>query len=105
MARLPLGPAQREALRAARRGFAAEALFGRQLMAMRLATVPLPLPRLTTVVYLATWPDEAALARFRAGPLRRWDAGPERLRLTLRPVQSFGSWDGADPLQGQRGEP
>jgi hypothetical protein len=47
----------------------------------------------------------AALERFRAGPLRRWDSAREYLTLTLRPVQSFGAWGGSDPLGGERSEP
>jgi hypothetical protein len=64
-----------------------------------------PLPRLTLAYWFALWPDEAALARFRAGPLSRWDGARERLALTLRPVQGFGVWGGEDPLAGERSEP
>jgi hypothetical protein len=37
--------------------------------------------------------------------MRRWEEGREHLALTLRPVQSFGSWSGKDPLVGERSEP
>lgn len=69
LARLPLGVAQREVLRASRVGFAPGALFARQLLAMRLQTVPLSLPQLTTVIYPALWEDERALVRFRDSAL------------------------------------
>jgi hypothetical protein len=72
---------------------------------MRLQTMPLPLPRMTLTYWFALWPDEAALARFRAGPLSRWDGARERLALTLRPLQAFGAWGGEDPLAGVRSEP
>jgi hypothetical protein len=75
------------------------------LLGMRLRTVPLPLPQLTTVIFLATWEDDAALRRFRATALRRWQAADEHLALTLRPLQSVGSWRGEDPLVGMRSEP
>lgn len=53
MARLPLGIAQREVVRTGREGFASEAIFSNQLLAVNLQTVPLPLPQLTTVLYFA----------------------------------------------------
>lgn len=105
LARFPFGVAEREALTlrwAARRG---EASFARLLLPMRLETFPVPLPRMTLAYWFALWPDEAALARFRAGPLSRWDGASERLALTLRPVQGFGTWGGGDPLAGVRSEP
>jgi hypothetical protein len=105
LARFPLGIAEREALAlrwAARRG---EAHFARLLLPMSLGTYPVPLPRLALAYWFALWPDEAALARFRAGPLSRWDGARERLALTLRPVQGFGAWGGTDPLDGVRSEP
>lgn len=105
LARFPLGVAEREALtlRWAARG--SDAVFARLLLPMRLETMPLPLPRMTLAYWFALWPDEAALRRFRAGPLSRWDGARERLSLTLRPVQSFGAWGGGDPLGGERSEP
>ncbi|HEX3239652.1 MAG TPA: hypothetical protein VHR18_05905 [Solirubrobacterales bacterium] len=104
LARLPLGPAQREVLRASRRGFAAGSLFARQLLAIRLQSVPFPLPQMTTVIYLALWEDEASIARFRESSLRPWLASGQHLSLTLAPLQSFGSWRGEDPLGGYRSE-
>lgn len=105
LACLPLGLAQREALRAARADFAPGALFARQLLAMKLRTVPLPLPQVTTVIYFSLWPDEAALERFRASSLPAWPAARRRLSLRLAPIQSFGTWRGVDPLGGHRSEP
>lgn len=105
LARFPLGVAEREALtlrRATRRG---EATFDRLLLPMRMGTYAVPLPRLTLAYWFALWPDVAALERFRAGPLRRWERAHERLSLTLRPVQGFGTWGGQDPLAGERSEP
>lgn len=105
LARFPLGIAEREALAARRAGARADAAFARLLLPMRLRSMPWPVPELTIAYYFALWPDEAALERFRAGPLRRWDEGRERLSLTLRPVQSFGSWAGTDPFRGERSAP
>lgn len=42
MARLPLGIAQREVIRATRDDFAPHATFSSQLLAVKLQTVPLP---------------------------------------------------------------
>jgi hypothetical protein len=105
LVRLSLGVAQREALRVGRCGFAGDATFSRLLLGIRLQSMPLPVPQLTTVGFLGIWPDVADLERFRAGPLRSWAAADRRLTLTLRPVQSFGSWCGGDPLGGYRTEP
>lgn len=105
LARFPLGAAEREALAARRAGRRGDAVFARLLLPMRLRSIPYPVPRLTLAYYFASWRDEAALERFRGGPLRRWDRARERLALTLRPVQSFGSWGGGDPLGGERSEP
>lgn len=105
LGRFPLGVAEREALTARRAGLRSDAAFARLLLPMRLRTMPLPLPQLTRAYYFALWQDEAALERFRAGPLRRWDGAHEHLALTLRPVQSFGAWAGGDPLAGERSEP
>jgi hypothetical protein len=105
LARFPLGVAEREALAARRAGRRSDATFARLLLGMRLRSMPVPVPQMTIAYYFALWRDEAALQRFRRGPLRRWDAGRERLALTLRPVQSFGTWAGADPLGGERSEP
>jgi hypothetical protein len=105
LARFPFGVAEWEALALRRAGLRSEAEFARLLLPMRLETMPLPLPRMTLAYWFALWPDEAALGRFRAGPLSRWDGAPERLSLTLRPVQSFGTWGGGDPLAGERSEP
>ncbi len=105
LGRFPLGVAEREALALRRAGRRGEATFARLLLPMRLRSMPLPVPQLTLAYYFALWRDEAALERFRAGPLRRWDRARERLALTLRPVQSFGAWAGADPLAGERTEP
>jgi hypothetical protein len=104
LVRFPLGVAEREAVAAARAGGRSEARFARLLLPMRLRSMPLPVPRLTLAYYFALWDDEAALERFRAGPLRRWDEGRERLALTLHPVQNFGTWGGEDPLDGERSE-
>ncbi|MBS1861744.1 MAG: hypothetical protein JSS68_08530 [Actinobacteria bacterium] len=105
LARFPLGVAEREALALRRAGLRGDAAFARLLLPMRLRTMPLPLPQLTFAYYFALWRDEAALERFRAGPLRRWERAREHLALTLRPVQSFGAWAGRDPLAGERSEP
>jgi hypothetical protein len=105
LVRFPLGIAEREALAARRAGRRSDAAWTRLLLPMRLRSMPLPVPELTLAYYFGLWPDEAALERFRAGPLARWDGGRERLALTLRPVQSFGTWGGADPLGGERSEP
>jgi hypothetical protein len=105
LARFPLGVAEWEALALRRAGRRSDAAFARLLLPMRLQTMPLPLPRMTLAYWFALWPDEAALARFRAGPLSRWDGARERLALTLRPVQAFGAWGGEDPLAGERSEP
>jgi spheroidene monooxygenase len=105
LARFPLGVAEREALAARRAGRRSDATFARLLLGMRLRSMPVPVPQMTIAYFFALWRDEAALERFRSGPLRRWDAGGERLALTLRPVQSFGTWAGADPLGGERSEP
>jgi spheroidene monooxygenase len=104
LARFPLGIAEREALSLRRAGRRSDADFARLLLPMRLRSMPWPVPRLTIAYYFALWPDEAALARFRAGPLARWDDAGERLSLTLRPVQSFGSWGGEDPFSAERTE-
>jgi spheroidene monooxygenase len=104
LARFPLGIAEREALALRRAGGRSDAAFARLLLPMRLRSMPWPVPQLTIAYYFALWPDEAALERFRAGPLARWDDAGERLSLTLRPVQSFGSWGGEDPLGGERTE-
>jgi hypothetical protein len=105
LVRLPLGIAQREALRVGRRGVAGEASFSRLLLAIRLQSMPLPVPQLTTVGFLGIWHSPAELERFRAGRLRSWGRADQRLALTLRPVQGFGSWSGGDPLGGYRSEP
>jgi hypothetical protein len=105
LARFPLGVAEREALALLRAGRRGEAAFARLLLPMRLDSIPVPLPRMTLAYWFALWHDEAALARFRAGPLRRWDGARERLALTMRPVQGFGTWGGADPLDGDRSGP
>jgi spheroidene monooxygenase len=104
LARFPLGIAEREALALRRAGRRSDTAFARLLLPMRLRSMPWPVPRLTIAYYFALWHDEAALARFRAGPLARWDDAGERFSLTLRPVQSFGSWGGEDPLGGERTE-
>jgi spheroidene monooxygenase len=105
LGRFPFGIAEREALRLRRAGRRGDAAFARLLLPMRLRSMPLPVPQMTIAYYFALWPDQAALARFRAGPLARWDDARERLSLTLRPVQSFGTWRGEDPLGGERSEP
>jgi hypothetical protein len=104
LARFPLGIAEREALALRRAGRRSDAAFARLLLPMRLRSMPWPVPRMTIAYYFALWPEEVALTRFRAGPLARWDDARERLSLTLRPVQSFGSWAGVDPLGGERTE-
>jgi hypothetical protein len=105
LARFPFGIAEREALAARRAGRRSDAIWARLLLPMRLRSMPLPVPEMTLAYYFGLWRDEAALERFRAGPLARWDEGRERLALTLRPVQSFGAWGGDDPLDGERSEP
>jgi spheroidene monooxygenase len=104
LARFPLGVAEYEALAARRAGRQSDACFARLLLGMRLRAMPVPVPQLTVAYYFALWRDAAALERFRAGPLRRWDDARERLALTLRPLQSFGAWGGEDPLGGERSE-
>jgi hypothetical protein len=105
LARFPFGVAEREALALRRAGRRSDAAFARLLLPIRLRSMPWPVPQLTFAYYFALWRDEAALERFRAGPLHRWDAAREHLGLTLRPVQSFGAWAGGDPLDGERSEP
>jgi hypothetical protein len=105
LVRFPLGVAEREALAARRVGMRSDAAFSRLLLPMRLRSMPFPVPRLTIAYFFALWRDEAALERFRAGPLRRWEQGREHLALTLRPVQSFGTWGGEEPIAGERSEP
>ncbi len=105
LARFPLGVAEREAIAAGRAGRRSDTHFARLLLPMRLRSMPVPVPRMTMAYYFALWPDEAALERFRTGGLRRWDDARERLALTLRPVQGFGTWGGEDPLRGERSEP
>jgi hypothetical protein len=105
LARFPLGVAEREALAARRAGRRSDALFAKLLLPMRLRSMPFPVPQLTIAYFFGLWRDETALERFRAGPLRRWGDGREHLALTLRPVQSFGTWGGEDPLGGERSEP
>jgi hypothetical protein len=105
LARFPLGVAEREALAARRAGRRSDAAFARLLLGMRLRSMPVPVPQMTVAYFFALWGDEAALERFRAGPLRRWDGAGEHLALTLRPVQSFGAWGGSDPFGGERSEP
>jgi hypothetical protein len=105
LARFPLGVAEYEALEARRAGRRSDAIFARLLLGMRLRSMPVPVPQMTVAYFFALWRDEAALERFRAGPLGRWDDAREHLALTLRPVQSFGTWGGADPFGGERSEP
>ncbi|MGH2937474.1 MAG: hypothetical protein ACRDPE_05065 [Solirubrobacterales bacterium] len=105
LARFPFGVAEREALAARRAGRRSDAIFARLLLGMRLRSMPVPVPQMTVAYYFALWRNEAALHRFRTGPLRRWDGAREHLALTLRPVQSFGAWGGADPLGDERSEP
>jgi hypothetical protein len=105
LARFPLGVAEREALAARRAGMRSGAAFAKLLLPVRLRSMPFPVPQLTIAYFFALWRDEAALERFRSGPLRRWEGGREHLALTLRPVQGFGSWGGVDPLAGERSEP
>ncbi len=105
LVRFPLGIAEREALSARRAGMRSDAIHSKLLLPMRLRSMPFPVPQLTIAYFFALWRDEAALERFRAGPLRRWPGAPEHLALTLRPVQSFGAWGGEDPLGGERSEP
>ncbi|HEX6667624.1 MAG TPA: hypothetical protein VF081_13630 [Solirubrobacterales bacterium] len=103
--RLPLGPAQRELARVSRRDFAAGASFSRLLLPIRLESMPWPVPLVRTVGFFAVWPDLGAVERFRTGPLRPWTAAKEHLALTLRPLQSFGTWSGGDPLDGPHADP
>lgn len=105
LVRLPLGIAQREALAVSRRQYVDTALFSRLLLPIRLQSMPLPIPQLTTVGFFAIWPDPVALERFRLNSLRAWLGSDQHLSLTLRPVQSFGKWQGGDPLDGYRSEP
>jgi hypothetical protein len=105
LARFPLGIAEREALAARRAGKRSEAAFSKLLLPMRLRSMPIPVPRLTIAYYFALWRDEAAPERFHAGPLRGWEDAREHLGLTLRPIQSFGTWGGEDPIAGGRSEP
>jgi hypothetical protein len=105
LARFPLWIAEREALAARRAGRRSDAAFARLLLPMRLRSMPLPVPQLTSAYFFGLWDDAAALERFRSGPLRRWDDARERFALTLRPTQSFGAWAGGDPFAGERTEP
>lgn len=105
LAQLPLGIAQREAIRASRDDFARGAVFSSQLLAMKLQTVPLPLPQLTTVIYFSLWERGPELDRFRATALPRWIHARRHLSLTLNPVQGFGKWTGRNPLAGYRSDP
>jgi hypothetical protein len=105
LVRLPFGVAEREALAARRAGRRSDAVWTRLLLPMRLRSMPFPVPEMTQAYYLGLWRDEAALERFRHGPLARWEEGREHLALDLRPVQSFGAWGGADPLGGERSAP
>jgi hypothetical protein len=105
LARFPFGVAEREALALRRAGRRSDAAFARLLLPIRLRSMPWPVPQLTLAYYFALWRDEASLERFRAGPLRRWGDSREHLALTLRAVQSFGAWAGADPIGGERTEP
>jgi len=105
LARFPFGVAEREALtlRWAARG--GEAYFARLLLPMQMGTFAVPLPRLTLAYWFALWPDEAALARFRAGPLSRWDGARERLALTIRPVQASAAGAGRTRSRGSAPSP
>jgi len=104
--RWPLGRAQAELWQARRQRQAfGAASFRSVLLPIALRFVP-PEPRIRSFGYLAVWPSAEALARFRASALaRRWEGAPERLALTLEPIQSFGTWLGADPLAGVRSAP
>ncbi len=57
LARFPLGVAEREALAARRAGRRGEALFARLLLPMRLRSMPVPVPRMTTAYFFALWRD------------------------------------------------
>lgn len=103
--RLPLGPAQRELVRVSRSDFAAGSSFSRRLLPIRLESLPWPVPLVRTVGFFAVWPSADAVERFRAGPLGPWAGFDEHLALTLRPLQSFGSWSGGDPVDGRRADP
>jgi hypothetical protein len=102
----PLGTAQLELWRARRQRRAfGDASFATVLLPIALQYTP-PEPRFKAFGYLAVWPSARSLERFRASPLaRRWERAPDRLRLTLAPIQSFGTWKGADPLAGTGGAP
>lgn len=67
--------------------------------------MPVPVPLVTQIMFLATWPDAASLERFRGEDLAAWQRSPRHLSFDLRPVQSFGSWCGGDPLGGYRSDP
>lgn len=66
--------------------------------------MPLPVPQLTSFGYLALWPDEESMQTFRSQHLSPRHS-PDHLALDLRPIQSFGTWRGSDPLAGVREEP
>src|SRR6185437_538964 len=101
--RSPLGIAQAEAIRL---GLSPprQATFARLLLAIRLRSMPVPVPQLTSYGYLVVWPDEEAMQAFRSRRLHARNAR-EHLALDLRPVQGFGVWQGTDPLADVRGEP
>ncbi|HEY0316854.1 MAG TPA: hypothetical protein VGC49_01015 [Solirubrobacterales bacterium] len=101
--RLPLGVAQREAIRL-RRTSPPEAIFSKVLLAVRLRAMPLPVSQLTTFGYLGLWPDVDGREAFRTENLRPGRAR-RHLALDLRPVQSFGTWQGIDPLAGVSSNP
>jgi hypothetical protein len=102
----PLGTAQAELWRARRQRDAFGATsFRSVLLPIALRYTP-PEPRFRAFGYLAVWPSAQSLERFRASALaRRWEGAPDRLALTLEPIQSFGTWRGADPLAGARAAP
>lgn len=101
--RSPLGIANAEAIRL---GLSSppRASFAQLLLPMRLQSMPWPVPQLTSFGYLGLWPDADSLEAFRSRRLSPPRAR-DHLALDLRPVQSFGTWRGADPLTGVDDEP
>lgn len=99
-----MGIANAEAIRLGLSSAPPQASFAQLLLPIRLQSMPLPVPQLTSFGYLALWPDAESMEAFRSRRLRPRRAR-DHLALDLRPVQSFGTWRGSDPLGGFSSEP